>query len=99
MSLTGCKTFIPWRGRSKGEGERKGGDTKKMCEYGHGYEHGYIGHEHAPYYPHHHMHEHHEHRQPLTKEKELETLEHWKKGMQDKLTEIEHRIEELKQEA
>ena len=41
-----------------------------MCEYGHGYEHGYIGHEHAPYYPHHHMHEHHEHRQPLTKEKE-----------------------------
>lgn len=37
--------------------------------------------------------------QPLTKEKELETLEHWKKGMQDKLTEIEHRIEELKQEA
>jgi len=42
------------------------------------------------------MHEHHEHRQPLTKEKELETLEHWKKGMQDKLTQTEQRIEELK---
>lgn len=67
---------------------------KKMCEYGHGHEYEHIGHEHAPYYPHH-----HEHRQPLTKEKELETLEHWKKGMRDKLTEIEQRIEELKKEA
>jgi hypothetical protein len=72
-----------------------------MCEYGHGHghEHEHIGHEHAPYYLHHHMCEHHEHRQLLTKEKELETLEHWKKGMQDKLTQTEQRIEDLKKEA
>jgi len=29
MSLAWCKAFIPWRGRSKEEGERKGGDMKK----------------------------------------------------------------------
>jgi len=45
------------------------------------------------------MHDHREHRPPLTTEKELEVLEDWKKRMQNELTRIERRIEELKKEA
>ena len=67
-----------------------------MCEHGCGYRH--IEHEYIPYH-HYHMHEHHEHRQPLTKEKELEVLEDWKKGMQTELTRIEQKIEKIKKEA
>jgi len=68
---------------------------EKMCEYG--YEHGHVGHEHVPCH-HYHMHEHREHRPPLTPEKELEVLEDWKKRLQNELTRIERRIEELKKE-